>query len=271
MKKNLQARIFISCGQQKGTDEVEIAHKIVEKLEKMDFEPYLAVEEQTLKGMKENILRRLRESEYFIFVDFKRERLYRLKNGSFEDSGNHRGSLFSHQELAIATFLEIPVLSFREKDVKEEDGILKFIQANCIEFADRHLLPSAIADKVREQNWDANWRNELLLERDDQDFQDVVGAREKPSPTRFYYIKVRNFHHQKIAHDCIAYLESVKNVSTSCVKTFELVEFKWKGLTTSRVAIPPNSHRPLDAFYICKDSPNLVYLGINQFVIDLVK
>ena len=62
MKKNLQARVFISCGQQKGTDEVEIAHNIAEKLEKMGFEHYIAVEEQTLKGMKENIFQRLRIS-----------------------------------------------------------------------------------------------------------------------------------------------------------------------------------------------------------------
>ena len=125
MKKNRKARVFISCGQQKGTDEVEVAHKVAEKLEEMDFEPYIAVEEQTLKGMKENIFRRLSESEYFIFIDFKRERLFKLKNGSFDDTGKHRGSLFSHQELAIATFLDVKPLLFREKEVKEDDGILK--------------------------------------------------------------------------------------------------------------------------------------------------
>ena len=36
MEKNLRARVFISCGQQKGTDEVEIAHKIAKRLQKWD-------------------------------------------------------------------------------------------------------------------------------------------------------------------------------------------------------------------------------------------
>ena len=36
MEKNLRARVFISYGQQKGTDEVEIAHKIAEQLQKWD-------------------------------------------------------------------------------------------------------------------------------------------------------------------------------------------------------------------------------------------
>ena len=149
MKNRLQARVFISCGQQKGTDEVEIAHNIAEKLEKMGFEPYIAVEEQTLKGMKENIFQRLSESEYFVFIDFKRERLSKLKNGNLEDTSKHRGSLFSHQELAVATFLDIKALSFREKETKEDDGILKFIQANSIEFTDRHLLPDVVPEKTR--------------------------------------------------------------------------------------------------------------------------
>ena len=120
----------------------------------------------------------------------KQQRLYKQKNGKFEDTKKHRGSLFSHQELAIATFLEIGALSFREKNVKEKDGILEFIQANCVKFTDRHLLPDVVAEKIREQEWNPNWRNELLLERDDGDFGDVrfVGREERPA--RFYHIKV---------------------------------------------------------------------------------
>jgi hypothetical protein len=56
------------------------------------FDAYIAVEEQTLRGLTENIFARLANSEYFLFDDFKRDRL--------EGSNEHRGSLFSHQELA---------------------------------------------------------------------------------------------------------------------------------------------------------------------------
>lgn len=267
MKNNLKARVFISCGQQKGTDEVEIAHKIAKKLdEEMDFEPYIAVEEQTLKGMKENIFRRLSESEYFIFIDFKRERLFKLKNGSFDDTDKHRGSLFSHQELAIATFLDVEPLLFREKDVKEDDGILKFIQANCIEFTDRHSLPDIVAKEVRKRKWDPNWRNELLLERDEKEFDDKVYVGERVA--RFYHINVRNLHRQKIAHDCVAYLEKIKNLSTGEEKSFELVEFKWKGVKNREAAISPKGFRYLDAFHIFYDSQNIVHLGINPFIVD---
>jgi hypothetical protein len=62
----------------------------------MGFEPYVAVNEQSLGAINDNISRRLVDTEYFIFIDFKIEKL---------ENGSYRGSLFSRQELAIATFL----------------------------------------------------------------------------------------------------------------------------------------------------------------------
>lgn len=267
MEDSYRARVFISCGQQKGTDEVEIAHRIAEKLEKIDFEPYIAIEEFSLKGVKENIFRKLSKSEYFIFIDFKREKLFKLKNGDFEDTGKYRGSLFSHQELAIATFLDIEALAFQEESVREDDGILRFIQANCIKFKDRHLLQDVIAEKVRERGWDSNWKNELLLERDDSDWEDAIDLQVNKK-SRWYLIKVRNHHKQKIARDCVAYLEKIKDLSTGEEKSPELVEFKWKGVNSRRVAIPPKKFRYLDAFHVYSDSQNIVHLGINPFVVD---
>jgi hypothetical protein len=64
----IKARIFISCGQNEG-DEKEIAIKIADKFQGMGFDPYIAIEEQVLKGFTENILPRLDESEYYLFID----------------------------------------------------------------------------------------------------------------------------------------------------------------------------------------------------------
>jgi len=268
MEKNLRARVFISCGQQKGTDEVEMAHKIAEQLQKMGFDPYIAVEQQSLEGLKESIFQRLRESEYFIFIDFKREKL-----GVPSDEVVHRGSLFSHQELAIAAFLNIEdLIAFQEEGVKKDDGILKFIQANCIPFAsqDRHLLPDVVVGKVVERGWKPNWRNELMLVREDKDYEDTFHVlAEKTS--RFYHIKVQNLHKERTARHCVAYLESVE-YPTGERETFEAVELKWKGVIHSYATIPPSSFpspfRYLDGFFVFHDSPNIAYIGINPFIID---
>lgn len=254
----IRAKIFISCGQ-RDSDEVNIAHRIKERLEELGYDSYIAAEEQTLKGVKENIFKQLETSEYFIFIDFKREQ---LKIRSTEPV--YRGSLFSHQELAIASYLDIPVIAFQEKGVKKDDGILKFIQANCIPFTDRHTLPSVIADYVQ-KNWNPHWRNEITLERNDKDYEDVIGVPEKRM-ARFFHIKVRNLNKRKPALNCLAYLKSIRNIHTTEEKFFETVELKWKGVNFPNVIILPDSYRYLDGFFVFHDVPNIAYPNLSPFV-----
>ena len=259
-----RARVFISCGQRKDTEEVKIATEIANELTVLGFEPYIAVTEQTLKGVKENIFTKLRETEYFLFIDFKRERLFK-GNDPFLDTGNYRGSLFSHQELSIATYEDYEVLAFQEESVKKDDGILKFIQANCIPFTDVKSLPSFVIQKVKERGWNPNWRNTLSLNRLVTDYEDPMSPRGRG---RFYHVRVFNNHKSKIARNCFAYVEGIKNINTGQKSTFELVELKWKGIKKETVSIVPKSFRYLDAFNILFSQPAVANLGLNDFLID---
>lgn len=251
-----KARVFISCGQKKDTEEETIANQIYDALDNLGFEPYIAVQEQRLEGVKENIFRRLANAEYFLFIDFKRER--------FAESAEYRGSLFSHQELAIATFLDLEILAFQEKEVKKEDGILRYIQANCLPFSDRKGLPVAVVEKVKERNWNPNWRNEMELDQENA-FVDAVTA---SGPSRFYHIKVRNKHKDKTCRNCIAFVTQIKNLGTGETTIPESVELKWKGVTTTNVHIMAKSFRFLDAFHMMHAKPNTAILGLNPFIID---
>jgi hypothetical protein len=144
MEDRLPARVFISCGQRKGTDEVQVARDIEAEFRKLGFDPYVAVEEQTLRGITENIFRQIETSEYFVFIDFKREHI--------PDRNACRGSLFSHQELALATYLGLPIIAFREKGVIPEDGIMGVLQGNSYDFTDRHFLKDVVikeSDRTR--------------------------------------------------------------------------------------------------------------------------
>ena len=64
-----RARIFISCGQSKDSDEAHIARAVAAKLRELDFEPWIAVDQQMLEGVKKHIFETLANSEYVIFVD----------------------------------------------------------------------------------------------------------------------------------------------------------------------------------------------------------
>ena len=240
-----RARVFISCGQSRDTEEVVIADKVASRLSELDFEPYVAVVEQTLTGLVENIFNRLRASEYFIFIDFKRELIDRGTN-------THRGSLFSHQELAIASFLSIDnVLIFQERGVKQDDGMIRFLQGNATPFTDRNLLPNAIADRVSQSRWDPNWRNELLLSRASGEFSEVL--QENGVMARFFHIDVCNRHRQKNATNCYVYLDKI--VSDGVENHVRTVENKWTGTMLPNVGMAASSLRQFDAFMIRHDAP----------------
>jgi hypothetical protein len=245
----VKARVFISCGQAKGTEEEQIAAAIADRLYDLGFDPYVAVFEQTLRGLTENIFQQLRKSEYFIFIDFKREKLD-------VTAPTFRGSLFAHQELGIASFLGLEVLAFQEKGVKHDDGIMRFIQANAISFTDRHTLVNVVADKISQRKWDPRWRNELVLERNPHEFTDAYIEGGKLG--RFFHIDVCNLHPNRIATNCYAYLQKVSRIDPPTEFVIRTVEYKWEATRLPNVGIAAGTTRSLDAFFILHDFPTVL-------------
>jgi hypothetical protein len=241
------ARVFLSCGQNKNSDEVKTATAIAERLRQLGFDPYIAVQEQSLRGLKENIFDQLSRSEYFIFVDFRREQL------SGTTPPLCRGSLFSHQELALASYLDISILAFQELGVKRDDGILGFLQANATPFTDRHLLANVIADEVQRREWNPHWRNELVFESGTR-FSDAhhVGVNRHG---RFFHISVRNRHRRKTATSCYVSLARVTKQDVLTEIPLNPVDLKWAGYMWPNAYIPPNTARRFDAFWIARGSP----------------
>lgn len=251
-----RAKVFISCGQTRDSDEIEIAHRISERLSQLGYDPYIAGEEQTLRGVKENIFGQLETSEYLIFVDFRREKLVT------EGEPVWRGSLFSHQELALASYFDIPVLAFQERGVKREDGLMRFLQANSTQFSDRSTLPNVIADMIQQKQWDPHWKNQLVLERDAGQFVDARHFQTN-AVSRYFHVSVRNLHPRKPALNCYVYLERARNLSRDHDIRVETIELKWAGYTLPNAVIGPKSSRRFDAFWVPHDHPTS--LGFNVF------
>ncbi|HYH80088.1 MAG TPA: hypothetical protein VEX86_09825 [Longimicrobium sp.] len=253
-----RARVFISCGQQQETSEVEIAHRVAAELRELGYEPYIGVAEQTLHGVQENIFRKLRESEYLLFIDFRRERL--------EGRDACRGSLFSHQELALATYLQLEILAFREDGVLPEDGVMKYLQVNCFPFSDRRTLPEFIYRKVQQHpKWQPHWRNRFALTVPPSAYED---PHESNPRARYFYIEVHNLHRDQIARECVAYVTRIDQHESPGTRTLELYEMKWKGVSTVGVSIPSGMARSLDAFYVYFHRANEAWLGINHKIVD---
>jgi len=244
----MRARIFLSCGQNKSSEEPQIAKDVAQKLtDTHGFDCYIAVREQSLLGLRENIFRQLENSDYFLFIDFKREAI-----GEETGAPVHRGSLFSHQELAIASFLNIPALVLHEKGVKERDGIVGIVQGNSVQFSDRSQLANTIsgmiAEKLKKGEWSNTSRNVLTLEA----IPTPVVATVYPvgNVSHFFHISVRNNHHRKTALGIFAYLESITNLQTQKLQRPETIELKWAGTPLPAVPIGPETSRKFDALCI---------------------
>lgn len=250
----LKAKVFISCGQRRDTEEVEVARAIAKVLEDLGFDPYIAIQEQTLRGLKENIFSQLTTSEYFLFVDFPREK--------FADSSERRGSLFSHQELAIASYLDLPVIAFQQKAVKPLDGMLGILQANAVPFDDAKKLPEMVRQQVNKAGWRADWKNALAIRRTPAEFDDARIVNQPGQPNaRFFHLTVENLNPYKPAVNCTAYVEGIRDLRTNLPVAFRTAELKWAGYVLPSVAIMPASSRELDAFFVLHDNPLIMHFN----------
>jgi len=242
------ARVFVSCGQRDG-EEKQIAHDVKKMLDGLGYEAYLAVYDQTLRSLRENIFAKLGDqTEYFLFVDFCREKI--------DASGNCRGSLFSHQELAIASFLgfDDDVLVFQEKGLLERDGMIGAFQANATSFSDRSGLIDVIKKRVESQ-WRKDWRRKLALDQaDDPDCEAV--PQQCGATGFFFHIRAKNRHIRATARNCYAFLRSVREAPTSETRSFEAAELMWAGYDFPNAIIPPgNCPRRFNAVWFNSASP----------------
>jgi hypothetical protein len=97
----MRSRVFVSCGQR--PEEKEVASKVGQLLRERGFDVYVAIDVQTILEINADIIRELKGSDCYLFVNFRREKIgetFAKRTG--EKVEEYRGSLFSNQELAIA-------------------------------------------------------------------------------------------------------------------------------------------------------------------------
>ena len=111
-------------------------------------------------------IRAAKSSEYFLFIDFKRERSMRTAVPRF---------------LVLSSGVGDRVLSgysssgFPGGWSKRLDGMLGFLQGNCIPFGDRRMLARPGCGYAATQGLGIpDWKNCLILEREEHEFEDVI-------------------------------------------------------------------------------------------------
>jgi hypothetical protein len=94
-------------------------------LQQQGFRPYLAIDVRTILDINGGIIRELKNSDCYVFINFRREQIA-SERGPVE----YRGSLFSHQELAIAYALGFDRMLIVSQDGVKSEGMLRYIGVN---------------------------------------------------------------------------------------------------------------------------------------------
>lgn len=198
-----KARLFISCGQASDREK-NIGLEVERYFQSRGFETYFAEKVHSPEGLTEHIFKFLKESEYFVFIDFKRSKL---------SEAEFRGSLFVGQEIGIATFLKIPGLGFLEKGIRRE-GILNYQIHNAFYFEDG----TEIINKLRDETagWQTESANELLLTYNKvNDSLGVVLNNDQNLISDWWHIEVVNRNTHKHALACSGYVTRIKDLESN--------------------------------------------------------
>jgi len=258
---NGRAKLFLSCGQNPKYDEHRWGEDVAEALgpSGVGFDVFFAPSVQDSKSLTQVIFRELENSDYYVLIDFKREKLV----PPFEvDPVQHRGSLFSHQEFALGCYLGLELAPFREAGVEPLTGVVGQVMGNAIEFKDRRglveLVRSHIQEKIDRHEWSLSTKNTLQLVKAPD--QGIRAAWERGVDAAYYHIHVTNLHWRKPATNCYAYLDKVINLNTREDVRLYTCELKWEGTKQSGVRIQPRGYRGLDAFVVLLSEPRALWL-----------
>jgi hypothetical protein len=245
----MPARVFISCGQRDG--ERQVAQAIADWFLSCGFLPFVALEAQSVQDINSGIIRELRRSDYYVFVDFRREAIV--------DAEAHRGSLFSHQELAIAYAMAIEhALFFREEGVVLE-GFAAFMASNATVFNDRTQLPTLVAEAARRRGWTSDYsRNlvvgELRLTSELLQYRDLRG--------RFLYCDIHNRRVDTGATGVVARLGSLSIAGGAFQVSPNRSHLKVTGQQLAyEQTIWPRSHGAFDLLCVNAQRGSSVYLN----------
>jgi hypothetical protein len=134
--------------------ERQVGAAIKEWFHQRGFEPYVAIQAQSLTDINSGIIGELKRSDFHVFIDFRRERL--IPSSGFVNPFRrypHRGSLFTNQELAVAFLLEFDNAIFLRQEGIDTEGLLRYMGSNAERFETLRDVPVLIEKLVGERHW----------------------------------------------------------------------------------------------------------------------
>jgi len=159
------ARVFISCGQATESER-KVAAEVSDWFITQGYTPYVAVSVQTILDLNSGIIGALKEADFYLFINFKRELIINTSSASgllksVFSHRKYRGSLYTQQELAVGYALGFQnMILINERDCLVE-GILKFIVTNAPPFVHTSEILPGVQAAVGKAGWAPIHRRQL--------------------------------------------------------------------------------------------------------------
>lgn len=205
-----------------------------------EFHPMKCYNADSIQGFDDvmSITEHLAVSDYYLFIDFKREDSVPI-------------SVFTHQEFALARGWQIKeMLAFQEEELSSH-GMLRYVLAHPTKFQ-RATLVEQVRKEIKRKGWNANYSRNLLAVRV-----------EASIPMRYNYphgeghdeeiwrVFIENRRIDQTAWNTIAILDSV--TSNQNVNKPDRSFLKWAGQKAYQQTIFPQDFAEIDAFAIRVD------------------
>lgn len=250
----MPGEIFISCGQAK-PKERELVANISSSLRNKGFNPYVAIEAQSIQDINNEIIGRLKQSDCYIFIDFKRERIW-----GYLWWKKYRGSLFTNQELAIAYVLGFEhAIVLRQKGV-ELEGIGKYILSNAKTFENPKEVITLVESEVNNRKWSPEYSRNLIAQYIKSSPGILYRDHTLSQLQQIYHIGIINCRSDVAAINVIAHLVEIAIPGGNVNNDIDRSDLKWARQIGYTRNIPPKETVPFDAFALDEQNPHHVYL-----------
>lgn len=233
----LKTKVFVSCGQRE--DEKAIGREVCELLAARGFNVYLAIDVQTIHEINERIIRELKNSDCFLFVNFRREEVH----------GGCRGSLFSNQEFAIAFALRFERLLVVNQEGIVPEGMLRYVGVNTETFRDVGDCCAVVGRALDRARWTPEYTRRLWADglRISSLMQPIICG---PMVGQFLYADLHNGRPDIAALECTAKLFSFGKVGTPLEASPIRSPLKATGRSGFSHTIFPNSYEAFDLLFV---------------------
>jgi len=251
----MPGKVFISCGQN-SAQERQTTQDVSVWLSGQGFTPYVAIRAATILDLNSGIIDELRSSDYYLFINFKREEISRGGGGG----SIFRGSVYTNQELAIAYALGFEHMILLNQQGTTPEGVHAFIVSNIPEFANHTDVLTLVQNAIADARWSSSFSRHLTFDNlnwvGPLFFTDHTGKRQ----VRGLQARIKNNRPDKGAINCVARLAFITDPSGSKSPCFDRSPLKITGQIGYSQTIWPSNYGEFDLLAVDISAPSHVYL-----------